>query len=188
MDNSIQQIIKSLSSGQNVLELPPLFNEQLGPGASFMYLFWYISLTLTLKQAKDNVLLLESGDEIITVFIVGNIMFSTVKLSVQCYCSLICKLFKFIRGVRNVPFILYSNLLKFSDQPCVHVSFVVRRQLLFFIICFLFRSEIKKLIIRLNDEKEVLKKKGIYVDGKHYQITFKGLQMFLLTSFYHMPT
>ena len=83
-------------------------------------------------------------------------MFSTVKLSVQYYCSLICKLFKFIRGVRNVPFILYSNLLKFSDQPCVHVSFVVRRQLLFFIICFLFSSEVQKLIIRLNDEKEVL--------------------------------
>ena len=79
----MQQIIKSLSSGQNVLEVPPLFNEQLGPGASFMYLFWYISSTLTLKQAKDNGLLLESGDEIITVFIVGNIMFSPFKLSVQ---------------------------------------------------------------------------------------------------------
>lgn len=39
------------------------------------------------------------------------------------------------------------------------------------------RSKVHKLIIRLNDEKEVLKKEGICVDGKHYKITFKGLQI-----------
>ena len=44
-------------------------------------------------------------------------------------------------------------------------------------IYLLCRSEVKKLIFRLNDEKEVLKKEGICVDGKHYKITFKGLEI-----------
>ena len=76
-----------------------------------------------------------------------------------------------------------------SDQPRVHVSFVVTRQLPFIIMCFLFRSEVKKLIIRLNDEKEVLEKKGIYVDGKNYKIAFKrfaNVFTYIILSYAHL--
>lgn len=38
----------------------------------------------------------------------------------------------------------------------------------------LLRSEVKKLIVRLNEEKKVLKKLGLSVDGKHYKVEFKG--------------
>ena len=46
----------------------------------------------------------------------------------------------------------------------------------------------KKLIIRLNNEKETLKKEGIHVDGKHYKITFKGWNCFSHPFFNQMPT
>ena len=35
----------------------------------------------------------------------------------------------------------------------------------------------KKLITRLNEEKKILKKEGITVDGIHYKITFTGTQL-----------
>ena len=44
--------------------------------------------------------------------------------------------------------------------------------------CFVFhtyfRSELKKLIVRLNEEKKILKEEGINVDGIHYKVSFKG--------------
>ena len=46
--------------------------------------------------------------------------------------------------------------------------------------CFVFhtfcRSELKKLIVRLNEEKRILKEEGITVDGVHYKVLFKGTQ------------
>lgn len=49
--------------------------------------------------------------------------------------------------------------------------------------CFVFhtfcRSELKKLIVRLNEEKRVLKEEGITVDGIHYNVSFKGTQDYL---------
>ena len=46
--------------------------------------------------------------------------------------------------------------------------------------CFVFhtycRSELKKLIIRLNQEKRILKEEGITVDGILYKVSFKGTQ------------
>lgn len=46
--------------------------------------------------------------------------------------------------------------------------------------CFVFhtycRSELKKLIVRLNEEKKILKEEGINVDGIHYKVSFKGTQ------------
>lgn len=43
-----------------------------------------------------------------------------------------------------------------------------------FFFNLLSRSEVKKLIVRLNEEKKVLKKLGLTVDGKHYKVEFKG--------------
>ena len=43
-----------------------------------------------------------------------------------------------------------------------------------FFFNFLLRSEVKKLIVLLNDEKKDLKKLGLTVDGKHYKVQFKG--------------
>ena len=34
----------------------------------------------------------------------------------------------------------------------------------------------KKLITRLNEEKKVLKAEGLTVDGKHYEVEFKGCE------------
>ena len=36
------------------------------------------------------------------------------------------------------------------------------------------RIDVKKLIVRVNEEKKVLKQTGLTVDGKHYNIEFKG--------------
>ena len=36
------------------------------------------------------------------------------------------------------------------------------------------RSEVKKLLMRINEEKKVLKKLGVTVDGNHYKVEFKG--------------
>ena len=36
------------------------------------------------------------------------------------------------------------------------------------------RGELKKLIVRLNEEKKILKEEGITVDGIHYKVSFKG--------------
>jgi len=33
---------------------------------------------------------------------------------------------------------------------------------------------VKKLIVRLNEEKKAIKTKGLIVDGKHYRVEFKG--------------
>ena len=44
-------------------------------------------------------------------------------------------------------------------------------------LCWIsFRSEVKKLITRLNEEKKVLKAEGLTVDGKHYKVEFKGCE------------
>lgn len=43
-----------------------------------------------------------------------------------------------------------------------------------FFFNLLLRSEVKKLIVQLNEEKKVLKKLGLTVDGKHYTVEFKG--------------
>lgn len=40
--------------------------------------------------------------------------------------------------------------------------------------CFLIRSELKKMVIRLNEEKKILKEEGITVDGIHYDVSFTG--------------
>ena len=48
--------------------------------------------------------------------------------------------------------------------------------------CFVFhtksycRSELKKLIVRLNEERKILKEEGITVDGILYKVSFKGTQ------------
>lgn len=42
-----------------------------------------------------------------------------------------------------------------------------------FFFNLLLRSEVKKLVVQLNEEK-VLKKLGLTVDGKHYKVEFKG--------------
>ena len=39
---------------------------------------------------------------------------------------------------------------------------------------FFFRSEVTKLIVRLNEEKKAIKTEGLIVDGKHYRVEFKG--------------
>lgn len=38
-----------------------------------------------------------------------------------------------------------------------------------FFVNLLLRSEVKKLVVRLNEEKKVLKKLGLTVDGKHHK-------------------
>lgn len=43
-----------------------------------------------------------------------------------------------------------------------------------FFFNLLLRSEVKKLIVRLNEEKKVVKKLGLTVDGKYYKVEFKG--------------
>lgn len=40
--------------------------------------------------------------------------------------------------------------------------------------CFLIRSELKKMVIRLNEEKKILKEEGITVDGIHYDVSCTG--------------
>ena len=35
-------------------------------------------------------------------------------------------------------------------------------------------GELKKLIVRLNEEKKILKEEGITVNGIHYKVSFKG--------------
>lgn len=37
-----------------------------------------------------------------------------------------------------------------------------------------FRENLKKLIVNVNKQKDVLKKNGITVDGMHYTVKFKG--------------
>lgn len=41
--------------------------------------------------------------------------------------------------------------------------------------CFLIRSELKKMVIRLNEEKKILKEEGITVDGIHYDVHLQVL-------------
>lgn len=45
--------------------------------------------------------------------------------------------------------------------------------------CFVFyiycRSELKKLIVRLNEEEKIFKEEGINVDGIYYKVLFKGI-------------
>ena len=37
------------------------------------------------------------------------------------------------------------------------------------------RSELKKLIVQLNEEKKILKEEGVTVDGIQYKVTFIGI-------------
>ena len=39
---------------------------------------------------------------------------------------------------------------------------------------FFIRSNLKQLLENLNNQKDVIKKHGIWVDGKKYNISFKG--------------
>ena len=39
---------------------------------------------------------------------------------------------------------------------------------------FLIRSNLKQLLENLNNQKDVIKKHGIWVDGKKYNISFTG--------------
>ena len=47
--------------------------------------------------------------------------------------------------------------------------------------CFSFylfsREDLRKLLLNLNKRKEEIKRNGIWVDGKHYRIRFKGTNM-----------
>ena len=39
---------------------------------------------------------------------------------------------------------------------------------------FLIRSNLKQLLENLNNQKDVIKKHGIWIDGKKYNISFTG--------------
>jgi len=36
------------------------------------------------------------------------------------------------------------------------------------------REELKRIVVTLNKQKDEIKRNGIYVDGKHYRVSFKG--------------
>ena len=43
---------------------------------------------------------------------------------------------------------------------------------------FHFRENLKNLIAKLKKEKEIIKRNGIKVDGKLYNVSFKGNQLY----------
>jgi len=45
------------------------------------------------------------------------------------------------------------------------------------VLYFIFRNEIKGLVKHLNAQKNVLKKRGIKVDGREYNLKFTGTIM-----------
>ena len=65
----------------------------------------------------------------------------------------------------------------------VHSNFLQQTSVAITLYCvlmcsFLFhpfnRSELKKLIVHLNEEKKILKEEGVTVDGIHYKVKFIG--------------
>ena len=54
------------------------------------------------------------------------------------------------------------------------MSIVVHCRMLMVLIFFFVRSNLKQLLRNLNHQKNAIKKYGIWVDGKKYNISFTG--------------
>lgn len=122
------------------------------------------------------------------------VAFLSQLLLIPCKYLTYCNLISFTLHYKHGRFYLACQLLIFIFIAQTSVSIFIlgmitciylylsRWSYFYVLYCFVFhtksycRSELKKLIVRLNEEKKILKEEGITVDGILYKVSFKGTQ------------